>query len=78
MRPLHTVAIVKIKVQAANKITCPRLLLRTGGRKRRVSDDDVGASALMAHIRKWCDGRSRTGFGRGQRTESRLNGVLNA
>jgi len=50
MRPPHTVATVKTKVNAANSITCPRLLLRTGRSKRRVSGDNVGASALMAHI----------------------------
>src|ERR1700749_1538059 len=51
MRPPHTVATVRIKVSAANRITCVRLLLRSGGRERRVSGDDAGTSALMAHIR---------------------------
>jgi hypothetical protein len=50
MRPPHTVATVKIKVNTANRITCLRLLLRSGGRERCVSEDDVGTSALMAHI----------------------------
>src|SRR5579871_6494539 len=51
MRPPHTVATVRIKVSTANRITCRRLLLRSGGRERCVADDDVGTSALMAHIR---------------------------
>jgi hypothetical protein len=50
-RPPHTVATVKSNVSAANRTTCLRLLLRSGRRERRVSDDGVGTSALMAHIR---------------------------
>src|SRR3569832_54026 len=51
MRPPQTVAIVKIRVSAANSVTCRRLVLRSFGRWRRVSDEGVGASALMAHVR---------------------------
>src|SRR5579872_3059745 len=68
MRPPQTVATVRTSVMTANRITCLRLLLRKGGRERRVSEAGVGTAALMTDIRNL---KMLTG-------QNRPNDVLNA